>query len=142
MERTGEVTAVRGEMLEITFCRPADCEKCNACHGGGKQTTLILKGQADLGDLAVVDMPVKTLMEASALAYGLPLVGLLAGMFIGASLFSGSSDLGGAIGAAAGLAVSLIPLVLTERRRRADPRWQPRLVEIIPRQQEKPSPEA
>ena len=142
MERNGEVTAVRGEMLEMTFCCPADCEKCNAGHGGGKQTTLTLKGQADLGDLAVVDMPVKTLMEASALACGLPLVGLLAGMFIGASLFSGSSDLGGAIGAAAGLAVSLIPLVLTERRRRADPRWQPRLVEIIPRQQEKPSPEA
>ena len=56
MERTGEVTAVRGGMLEITFCRPADCEKCNACHGGSKQTTLTLKGQAALGDLAVVDI--------------------------------------------------------------------------------------
>ena len=137
MERTGEVTAVRGEMLEITFCRPADCEKCNACHGGGKQTTLTLKGQAAPGDLAVVDMPVKTLMEASALAYGLPLVGLLGGMFIGAALMPGRSDLGGALGAGIGLALSLIPLVLTERRRRADPRWQPRLVEIIPKAPEK-----
>ena len=40
MDRTGEVKAVRGEWLEIEFCRPADCEKCNACHGGQKVMSL------------------------------------------------------------------------------------------------------
>ena len=41
-----------------------------------------------------------------------------------------------------GKGMSLIPLVITERRRRADPRWQPRLVEIIPKPKESPSPKA
>ena len=141
MERTGEVTAVRGEMLEITFCRPADCEKCNACHGGSKQTTLTLKGQAAPGDLAVVDMPVKTLMEASALAYGLALVGLSGKACSRASLLPATSDLGGAIGAAGRACLSLIPLVITERRRRAIPLAAPPGGNH-PQAQGKPSPKA
>ena len=50
MERIGEVTAVRGEYLEITFCRPSDCEKCQACQGGQKVTKLHLKGKANRHD--------------------------------------------------------------------------------------------
>ena len=34
MERTGTITAVSGDTLEVTFCRPGDCEKCHACIGG------------------------------------------------------------------------------------------------------------
>ena len=79
MERIGEVTAVRGEFLEITFCRPADCEKCQACHGGQKQTTLMVRGTANVGDSAVVDMPADMVMKASATAYLIPLAGLLVG---------------------------------------------------------------
>lgn len=26
MERTGTITAVSGDTLEVTFCRPGDCE--------------------------------------------------------------------------------------------------------------------
>lgn len=29
MERTGTITAVSGDTLEVTFCRPGDCEKCH-----------------------------------------------------------------------------------------------------------------
>ena len=136
MERIGEVTAVRGEWLEITFCRPADCEKCNACHGGQKQTILTLKGQAQPGDAAVVEMPTDTFMQASALAYALPLVCLMAGMFLGSALFPAQSDLAGGIGAAAGLVVSTAVLKLTEQRRRQNPRWQPQLTRIIPKEGE------
>ena len=82
MERTGEVTAVHGEYIEITFCRPSDCEKCNACHGGKSQSTLLLKGQAQVGDGAVVRMPVKSFMQASATAYVFPLAALLGGVFL------------------------------------------------------------
>ncbi|MBR4080313.1 MAG: SoxR reducing system RseC family protein [Clostridia bacterium] len=132
MERIGQVTAVNGDELEITFCRPSDCEKCNACHGGKSQTTLILKGKANVGDGAVVKMPVKSFMQASATAYVFPLVALLGGMFIGAAIFPAEQDIAGLIGAAVGLGVSMIALKLTEKRRSKDPRWQPQLVEIIP----------
>ena len=133
MERIGEVTAIHGEYIQITFCRPADCEKCNACHGGKAKTTLTLKGKANLGDAAVVQMPVKTFMQASAMAYVMPLVALLAGMFIGAALFPAKQDIAGLAGALVGLGVALAALKITEAARRKDPRWQPQLVEIIPK---------
>ena len=133
MERTGEVTAIHGEYIEITFCRPADCEKCNACHGGKSQTTLTLKGKANLGDYAVVQMPVKTFMQASAMAYAIPLIALLAGMFIGGALFPTAQDAAGLIGALIGLGAAMAGLKITEAARRKDPRWQPTLLEIIPK---------
>lgn len=134
MERIGEVTAVRGDWLEITFCRPADCEKCNACRGAQKQTVLTLKGQAKPGDAAVVAMPEASLMRASALAYLLPLAALMAGMLLGSVLFPDKADLAGALGAVCGLTLSAILLKLTEHRRRSDSRWQPRITQIIPKE--------
>ena len=50
MERIGEVTRVDGKWLEITFCRPSDCDKCHACMGGNQTTTLRLQGKAKVGD--------------------------------------------------------------------------------------------
>ena len=132
MERTGEVTDVRGEFLEITFCRPSDCEKCHACMGGQSQTKLVVRGEARKGDAAVVEMPVKSVMKASAIAYVMPLVGLMAGMFAGAALVPSNRDIGGLAGAGIGLAVSVAVLLLTERKRKNDPQWQPRLLRVIP----------
>ncbi|MBQ8654826.1 MAG: SoxR reducing system RseC family protein [Clostridia bacterium] len=136
MERIGEVTAVRGEWLEITFCRPADCEKCNACHGGQKQTTLTLKGSARVGDAAIVEMPTGAFMQASMLAYAMPLACLMAGMFLGSALFPHKADLAGGAGAVLGLAISAAALVFTEKKRRANPKWKPRLTRIIPKEGE------
>lgn len=136
MQRTGEVTAVRGEMLEITFCRPADCEKCNACHGGEKVTKLHIRGKANVGDSAVVEMPTKTVMQASTLAYGLPLAGLMIGMIIGTVLFPNNADVGGVLCGIAGLGLMAAIVRLTEGKRRNDPRWKPQLIQIIPKNEE------
>lgn len=136
MERMGEVTAVRGELLEITFCRPSDCEKCNACHGGQKVTTLLVPGRASLGDAALVELPAGTLAQASALAYGLPLAGLLLGAGAGAMLLPANGDVAAVLCGLAGLGAAALALCLTERRRKRDPRWQPKLIEIIPKEQE------
>ena len=132
MERTGEVTAVKGEWLEVTFCRPADCEKCNACGIGQKQTSLMVRGKASLGDQAVVSMPASTVAQASLLAYVLPLIGLLAGLFAGAALFPQAENAAGLVGALIGLMIPLLFVALTEKRRRQSSRWQPTLVKIIP----------
>ena len=132
MDRTGEVTAVKGEWLEVTFCRPADCEKCSACGIGQKKASLMVRGQARLGDIAVVSLPASTVMRASLLAYVLPLAGLLIGLFAGMALFPQSEDAAALIGGLIGLAVPLGIVALTEKRRRSSDRWQPRLLEIIP----------
>lgn len=135
MERIGEVTAVHGEYLEITFCRPADCEKCQACHGGQKQTTLMVKGTASVGDSAVVEMPADMVMRASAMAYVVPLAGLLLGLFAGSYLTPGSSDIGALAGGAIGLIAAVAIVKLTEDSRRGNPKWTPQLVEIIAKPQ-------
>lgn len=132
MQRMGEVTAIHGDLLEITFCRPSDCEKCNACHGGQQITTILVPGQARLGDGAVVEMPTGTVVQASALAYGLPLAGLLAGAVAGALLFPAHADAAGGAGGLIGLGLMLLLVRVTERQRKNDPRWKPQLVEIIP----------
>ena len=132
MERTGEVTAVKGEWLEVTFCRPADCEKCNACGMGQKQASMMVRGQAKGGEQVIVSMPTSTVMQASLLAYVLPLAGLLIGLFAGMALFPPAENLAGFIGGLIGLAIPLAYVVLTEKKRRQDGRWQPTLVEIIP----------
>ena len=133
MQRIGEVTAVHGDLLEITFCRPSDCEKCNACHGGQKVMKIHVRGKASLGDGAVVEMPTSTIVQASVLAYGLPLAGLLLGMAAGTIFFPQNADVAGVLCGAAGLGLMVLIVRLTESKRRNDPRWKPQLIEIIPK---------
>ncbi len=132
MERLGEVTRVDGKWLEITFCRPSDCDKCHACMGGAKTTTLRLEGKAKVGDKALVTLPDSTVDKAAFTAYGIPLAGLLIGMFAGEKLIPLGNSLGALIGAAAGLALPLLWLIGTERKRKNDPRWTPQIKRIIP----------
>ena len=104
MERTGTITAVSGDTLEVTFCRPGDCEKCHACIGGEKKHVLLVKGEGHVGDAAVVSLPEQTIVKASALAYLLPLAGLFIGMLLGALVAPQSETAGSAIGGVIGLA--------------------------------------
>lgn len=131
MERLGEVTRVDGKWLEITFCRPSDCEKCHACMGGDKMTTLRLEGKANVGDKALVELPASTVTQASVIAYGLPLAGLLIGMFAGDKLIPFDNSLGALIGAAVGLILPLTYLLVSERKRRTNPKWTPQIKRII-----------
>ena len=131
MERLGEVTAVDGKWLEITFCRPSDCEKCHACMGGDKTMTLRLEGKAQVGDKALVEMPASTITQGALLAYALPLAGMLIGMLAGDALLPLEGAFGAIIGAVVGLALPLIYLLATEKKRRSDPKWTPQLKRIL-----------
>ncbi len=131
MDRLGEVTAVDGKWLEITFCRPSDCDKCHACMGGEKTTTLRLEGKASVGDKALVSLPASTVTQASLLAYAVPLAGMFIGMLAGDALIPLGNSLGAAIGAVVGLAIPLAWLLLTEKKRRSNPKWTPKIIRII-----------
>ena len=132
MERTGEVKSVQGEWLEIEFCRPADCEQCNACHGGSKLMSLRLKGKANVGDKVVVSLPANVVTRASLIVYVFPLAGLLLGMLLGDKLLPMGHSLGAIIGGVIGVGVPALILLLTEKHRQSDPRWKPQLVRVIP----------
>lgn len=131
MEQVGEVTGVKAGKIEITFCRPEECEKCKGCEGHHKATVIEVAGEAEIGDAAVVALPDQTLVKASLLGYVLPLAGLLGGMAVG--YFAAGNDAMTAVGGIVGLGVTLAVTLLTERKRRASAEWQPQLVRIIPK---------
>lgn len=132
MERTGEVTAIKGEYIEVTFCRPSECEKCHACMGGEKKAIALVRGNARIGDMAVVSMPSQTVIKASLMAYVLPLAGLFVGMFAGSALFPAQQTNATLIGGLIGLAIPMLALKLTEKNRHENAKWEPTLVEVIP----------
>lgn len=131
MERLGQVTKVDGEWLEVTFCRPSDCEKCHACMGGPNETTLRLKGEGQMGDMALVAMPDSMVAKASALAYALPIAGLLIGMVLGDKLYPAENSIGAVIGAVAGILIPAAWLYVTDKKRQQDPKWTPQLLRVI-----------
>ena len=136
MRRIGEITDAQADWLEISFCRPKDCETCHACEGGQEATTLRLPRaghSASVGDLAAVDLPTGTVVKASLLAYALPLAGLLGGMGLGLLIGGSGAQTLMALCGAAGLALCVALVALTERRRRRSEKWQPQLVRILPK---------
>ena len=130
MEKTGIVTAVNGGLLDITFCSDQDCGQCHACDGGQKRTVVQVRGSAEVGDYAVVELPVSTVVKASLLAYALPIAGLMAGMLVGNAV--SSSPAGTAVGGGVGLLLCLAAVWLTERGRQHSRKWQPSLVRVLP----------
>lgn len=131
MERTGEITAVHDGMLEITFCRPADCEKCHACIGGEQTHVVTVEGEGHVGDYAVISLPDQTIVRASLLAYIFPVIGLFLGMLI-AAMIAPDNTLATALSGLIGLALPLLLLLVTEKQRAHSGRYAPQLVRVIP----------
>lgn len=96
---------------------------------------LRIKGEAKVGDKAVVYLPPSAVTKASLIAYAIPAAGLLLGILLGDAFFPSENSIGGAIGGVIGVALPALVLLLTERRRKADPRWTPQLVRVIPANQ-------
>jgi len=137
MLRTGTVVASGNGQLTLLFERPEACEKCGACGGRRHGHQVILPGEAAVGDLVTVNMPEARVVSASALAYLIPLAGLLAGLIIGAGQAERvapgmSADLLAALCALAGLALSLPLLMLADRAVRGRARWTPQITTILP----------
>ncbi len=139
MLRTGTVQACEGGELVVQFERPEACKECGACGGTRHGHQVRLKGEGAVGDLVTVEMPESRVVFASALAYALPLVFLLAGLLIGASVAKRgtsnvSNDLLAALGALGGLAISMPILWLVDRTIREKKHWTPQIVAIVPAQ--------
>ena len=133
MEKVGEITGIRNGQLEISFCRPKDCGHCHACEGGQKPTVIRVDGEGRVGDYAAVELPTATVAKASLLAYAVPMGGLLLGMLAGKAI-GGGGVAGTAIGGGVGFALCVATVAVTEKARRASPKWQPKLTKVFPKE--------
>lgn len=85
----GTVVAVEGDTAVVRFQRGSMCTHCGACLAIGEKEMETRVGNArgvKVGDRVAVTLSKKSFLTASALAYILPLIGLLTGLFLGYAL--------------------------------------------------------
>jgi positive regulator of sigma E activity len=100
------------------------------CGGGRDDAMVKIKGTAQVGDMVEVDMPDAQVLKVSTIAYLIPLLALLLGLFIGSQLFSGQELYVLASGLIfLGLALAGLKIFDTKIGRQAQ--WQPKLIAVL-----------
>ena len=113
----------------IRFSRPEACSKCGACGSLSQTGTITLQADCKVGEWVRVEMPEGRFLEATAITYVIPLVGLIAGIAAG-WLLSGGNDGLTLVGALAGLALSAGVLFLIDKRISGRPEWTRRVTAV------------
>jgi len=139
IEEHAVVIEVERELALLEVVRRTPCGLCGQTRGCGISLWGRLFGHrnnifravnqigAKLGDSVVVGVDERALLTSSLVAYGAPLLGVLAGALLG-SLFAGeaaSSDLHAVVGAAIGLMLGLLWLKVHAAGHVLDPRYRP-----------------
>lgn len=86
------------------------------------------------GDHVEFDLPGRTELKLSLLIWAVPVAGLIAGAVLGHGLynsFAADPDSATFVGALAGLAVSIAPVIVYDRRARRDPRLVPSIIRTV-----------
>lgn len=114
---------------DIHFSRPEACSKCGACGSLSQTGTITLKADCRVGDWVRVELPEGRFLEATAIAYVIPLVGLFLGIGLGWLLGNGNDGLT-LVGALIGLLLSIGVLWLVDKRVSGRPEWTPRVTAV------------
>ena len=128
MLRTGKVVSSHEGEMEVCFERPEACAHCGACGGIKHESLVKIPGDVPAGRRIDVDMPEGQVLKASALAYVLPLILLLAGIGLGSLLFQ--SEILWAVTGLAGMALAWAALKWADGRIRKKAGWQPRVLRV------------
>ena len=126
----GVVTAVADGVATVRFQRSEMCSHCGACMAVGDrelETRVPNTLGARAGDRVEVSMEGRRVLQASVLAYVVPLACLLIGVWLGSAISEPASLLLGV----AGCAVAFFALRWLERRRNLKARFEPRMTAIL-----------
>jgi len=131
MVKFGQVTAYNEKtyVATITYIRPEACAKCGACGGLSQTGSISLKAECKTGDWVKVELPDGRFMTATLIAYIIPLIGFLAGLFLGSAL-SGGNELWALGGSLTGLGICLAGMKLADKQIAGKPEWTPRVAEV------------
>ena len=131
MVKFGQVTAYNPKtgVATITYIRPEACAKCGACGGLSQTGSIDLKADCEVGNWVKVVLPDSRFMQATLVAYIIPLIGFLTGLFAGNAL-SGGNELWALGGSLMGLAVCLLGMKLNDRRIAGKPEWTPHVAQV------------
>ncbi len=141
MENTGShigiVTELAGKDAKVRFLRGSACAHCGACLTVGSsemEITLPNTLGAKPGDRVSVDLSPKRMVQASLLAYAVPLALLIAGVLVG-SRYADWAGLALGVGAC-GIGYLILRIVeLSSRKKKS---FQPRMERILEDGEETP----
>ena len=124
----------KGEAAIVVFDRPTACGECKGCFGD-VCTRVELTVDAEVGDIIDVEMPDRSILSASAMAYLIPLALLLTGLLGGTALHGPLAlpldvNLFAAIAGFLLLAVGLAIVRIIDRSLRLKRQWQPRVLRV------------
>ena len=86
MNAVGEIIECRGENALVKFKRSRACKNCTACISFSNDELLVeLKNtlNADIGDRVRIVLHPRSVVRASLIAYGIPLLAFIAGALAG-----------------------------------------------------------
>lgn len=118
MKKAARVVNENG-VLMAEVLREEACAHCHGCNLGRRERLLYPLNDESLreGDEITLELSDRTLSKTSLLAYGLPLVSLIAGLLLGRLLFA--QEWAQALSAILMLSVGLAVLAATEKKRKA-----------------------
>ena len=134
MESTGShigiVTAINGGDAQIRFLRGSACAHCGACLTVGESEMEIALPNtlgAKVGDRVSVDLSPKRVVQASLLAYAVPLVLLIGGVLLGSRI----ADWVGLLFGVAACGIGYLILRIIEKQSKNKTRFQPRMTRVL-----------
>jgi sigma-E factor negative regulatory protein RseC len=131
------VTALDGGDAKIRFLRGSACAHCGACLTVGEsEMEITLKNSlgAKIGERVSVDLSPKRVVQASLLAYAVPLVLLVGGVLVGSRI---ADWVGLTLGIGA-CGIGYLILRLVEKRIKRTHDFQPRMERILDEHEEVP----
>ncbi|MBR5949787.1 MAG: SoxR reducing system RseC family protein [Clostridia bacterium] len=130
LSAVGTVHEVNGEKATVVFKRSKACGDCHACTSFGDGNSVIELDNtlgAKVGDRVRIELHSGAVFKASLILYGIPLIALLLGVFIGSRI----GDLAAALIGIGASAAALIGIKLIEPRIRKKSSFEPRMMELI-----------
>ena len=147
LTETGRVVGLESDALWVETIRQSTCGTCAAQKGcghgllnrisdGKRGYVRVMPGEHPvdhykINDQVQISIPEEVILRGSFIAYGLPLVSMLAGAMAAVNGLQGNEDLLAVGGAAAGLALGYVLVRLHGKRHRRDPDFQPVLLGVV-----------
>ena len=129
-DHIGLVTSVTDGTAQVRFLRGSACAHCGACLTvGDSEMEISLPNTlgAKEGDRVAVDLSPKRVVQASLLAYAVPLLLLIAGVLIGSRI----ADWAGLALGVAACGIGYLILRIVEKKSAKKKSFQPRMTRIL-----------
>lgn len=129
-DHIGLVTSVSDGTAQIRFLRSSACAHCGACLTvGDSEMEISLPNTLDAkeGDRVAVDLSPKRVVQASLLAYAVPLVLMIAGVLLGSKI----ADWAGLVLGVAACGLGYLILRIVEKKSAKKKSFQPRMTRIL-----------